>query len=593
MAFCVQSERKMDYIKRNKYYIGPGRYFKSVENNNIIKKNRPPFQISTLRNSYYKIKDTPGPGSYDLIDNKSYINKESTYNSTNNNKNNNINNISSIIFNSSGLSKNTRNKKNNSIYVISENNNNTEEYITINNNKLPYISKEDNNKNEKNKNKSKLINNHLNIEAGSLQRIISIPSKDMNGYSYDLNKALNLLIDKTNTKEYIGPGKYDINPIQKPKYILEWSKTLNIKEIKKRKEKNKKEETIEELKHKGDIVPKIRLTKKTKSQLLKSHMIIGNTKKGLNDLNSKLFSYKINNKSNIFLYSRDSFILDKKEIPGPGYYTKDLTEEKNEKNKNEMNLYLGGFGSGCNRFIYKSKSMQDLGPTTYFIEKNKFVKNKPDIFSHLKNKRLIDDKIIIKKKENKIPGPGTYELSHSFINKSFCKGELMNYNKNRFKNEINENPGPGSYSFINDIKNNNKNIIKKKKINTTFDEEEEKKTEKFELIKKEKNKMPDVGTYNLEEVDSISNNIKMKFNPKISYYSPFLMSSGRFMYKNNKIDLPMYDTKYIQKNSNYIIFSKAKRFRRNKSNSITGPGSYELINNNQWNKKSFNKLFSS
>ena len=37
----------------------------------------------------------------------------------------------------------------------------------------------------------------------------------------------------------------------------------------------------------------------------------------------------------------------------------------------------------------------------------------------------------------------------------------MNYNKNRFKNEINENPGPGSYSFINDIKNNNKNIIKK------------------------------------------------------------------------------------------------------------------------------------
>ena len=588
MAFCVRSERKMDYIRRNKYYIGPGRYFKSLENNTIIKKNRHPFQISSLRDSYYNIKDTPGPGSYDLIDNKSYINKESTYNSTNNNKNNNNNNISSIIFDTSNLSKNTRNKKNNSILLISENNN-TEEYITINNNKLPYISKEDNNKKEKNiKNKSKLLNNHLKIEAGSLQRIISIPSKEMNGYSYNLNKTLNLLIDKTNTKEYMGPGKYYINHIQKPKCILEWSKTLNIEEIKKRKEKNKKKETIEELKQKGDIIPKMNLPKNKKSQLLKSHMLIGNHKKGLNVLNTKLFAHKINKKSNIFLYSRDSFILDKKEIPGPGYYTKDIIKEKNKKNKNEINLYLGGFGSGCNRFISKSNSMQDIGPTTYFIEKNKFEKNKPDIFSHLKNKRLIDDKIIIKKKENKMPGPGAYELSHSFINKSFCKGELMNYNKTRFKYEINENPGPGSYTFINDI-NNNKNIITKK-INKTFDEE---KKEKLELIKKEKNKIPDVGTYNLEEIDSISNNIKMKFNPKISYYSPFLASSGRFMYKNNKIDLPMYDAKYINKNSNYIIFSKSQRFSRNNSVNSIGPGSYDLINNNQWNKKTFNKLFCS
>ena len=77
-----------------------------------------------------------------------------------------------------------------------------------------------------------------------------------------------------------------------------------------------------------------------KSQLLKSHMLIGNHKKGLNVLNTKLFAHKINKKSNIFLYSRDSFILDKKEIPGPGYYTKDIIKEKNKKNKNEINLYL-------------------------------------------------------------------------------------------------------------------------------------------------------------------------------------------------------------------------------------------------------------
>ena len=588
----------MEYIKKDKLKIGPGQYFKSTEKNNIIKRKRPPFHISTSRDYYYKIKDTPGPGSYDLIDNKSYNNKsynnkDSTYISTNNNKNNNI---SSIMFNSSYLSKNTRNKKKNSIYVISEGDN-TEKYITINNNKLPNLPKEENNKNKINyKNKSKRIKNHLKIELGSLQRTISIPSKDMNGYEYNLNKTLNLLIDKTNTKEYMGPGKYDVNLVQKPKSILEWSKTLNIIEIKKRKEEKTKNETIEKLKQSGDIIAKTKFTKNKKLQQflkLKSQRILGNQKKGLNVLNMKLFTNKINKKPKIFLCSRDSFILDKKDIPGPGYYTKDLIKEKNEKNKDEINVYEGGFGSGCNRFIYKNNSMQDLGPTTYFIEKSKYEKQKkPDIFSHLKNKRLIDDKIVIKKKENKMPGPGSYDLSHSFINKSFCKGELMSYNKNRFKSEIKQNPGPGSYIFIDDI-NNNKNKIMKKIINSTFDVEEQRKKKKLELIKKENNKVPDVGTYNLEEFDSISNNIKMKFNRKLSYNSPFLMSSGRFLYKNNKIDLPIYNSKYIKKNSNYIVFSKSKRFKNNNSEYLTGPGCYELINNNQWNKKTFNKLFSS
>ena len=40
----------------------------------------------------------------------------------------------------------------------------------------------------------------------------------------------------------------------------------------------------------------------------------------------------------------------------------------------EVNLE-GKFGSNCDRFIHKNKSMEDLGPTTYFIEKNKFEPN--------------------------------------------------------------------------------------------------------------------------------------------------------------------------------------------------------------------------
>ena len=98
------------------------------------------------------------------------------------------------------------------------------------------------------KSKSKLLNIPLKIETGSLQRIISIPSKDMNGYSVGENKSLNLLIDKTNSNEYIGPGRYDIKLTRKPKGILEWSKCLNMKEIKNRTDNKKKKETLDELK---------------------------------------------------------------------------------------------------------------------------------------------------------------------------------------------------------------------------------------------------------------------------------------------------------------------------------------------------------
>ena len=37
MAFCVRSERNMDYIKKDKINIGPGQYFKSLDKNQIKK----------------------------------------------------------------------------------------------------------------------------------------------------------------------------------------------------------------------------------------------------------------------------------------------------------------------------------------------------------------------------------------------------------------------------------------------------------------------------------------------------------------------------------------------------------------------------
>ena len=49
------------------------------------------------------------------------------------------------------------------------------------------------------------------------------------------------------------------------------------------------------------------------------------------------------------------------------------------------------FGSNCERFLNKSKSMEYLGPTTYFNEKNKFEPNKKaDILHHLKFGKLVN-----------------------------------------------------------------------------------------------------------------------------------------------------------------------------------------------------------
>ena len=654
MAFCVRSERNMDYIKKDKINIGPGQYFKSLDKNQIKKRIHPPFEISSQKGIFNKINDTPGPGSYDLINNKSYtINKDSTFFSTNiqnKEKEKNIStiynkNYSSIVVNSGldnnsskslDISKYKRNTKNSSIYEISED---TDKYITVNNNyniqksdstlrefqfntNTNFSDIHNNNeisdyvicdygvipikqsKRKLKKKRAKLLNMPLKIKAGSLQRIISIPSKEMNGYTYGFNKSLNLLIDKTNTNEYIGPGRYDIKLINRPKNILDWSKCLNIKEIKNKNDTKKKNETLEEFKKKGDEIAKIKINRYKNSKLVKANYLSYNSHKGLNDLNTKLFSHNINKKANILEYSKDSrnnFLSDKQEIPGPGYYNNNLFSIKRENEKNKLYLF-GAFGSNSNRFLSKSKSMFDIGPTTYFIEKNRYEKIKPDFFSKLKNKRLIDDISNLNKTRNNTekkisnPGPGTYNLSHTFINRSFSNFQTMDTNNERFNYfKINDNPGPGTYTYIN---NSLKNIRKYKKyqklINKSFEEEEKKRSEKIESIKKEKIEgVPGVGTYDIEKIDSISNKIRTKLNPKLSYYSPFLISSGRFKFQFKKLDLPIYDIQNIRDNIKYMAFSKAERFNDINKKITIGPGSYNINKNEQWLKKTFNKLFSS
>ena len=190
------------------------------------------------------------------------------------------------------------------------------------------------------------------------------------------------------------------------------------------------------------------------------------------------------------------------------------------------------------------------------------------------------------------PGPGDYELSHKFIIPSFSSTQMMTSKTQRFSNLTNnETPGPGTYYTTKNKKIIIKNLAYKK---SKMDAVKEQKIKKIIAKNKKKNEIPGVGYYNLDKRNSLIYKINSKFNERQTYNSPFLMSSSRFnhkkiLYNLSSADYEPYKFENIQKNNQYMIFNKAERF--NKLNKINiGPGSYEI--NTEWNKKSYNKLFS-
>ena len=794
MAFCVRSERKMDYYKKDIINPGPGQYFQHIDKQKIKKRIHPPFNTSGQRSSFIKKEEIPGPGSYDLIDKSLCNNKDISFNTNNNNNNqkeeenikynfktindktyNNIstinkNNKSSFYYNtinnnsfSNIVETSTLPYNNNSIKIKRSNsivlgkiNNDIDNYNILNNSsnsgKLGFLSQatrfNDKNiiikinepgpgtyeaidytkdmvlKNNKKKSKSerKLMKASLKIDAGSLNRIISIPSKIMNGYTFigdknnnlidknnktfsvidnnkkinkenyfsnmrNINKEYKLIIDKNSnfgknmpTSEYVGPGSYDIYIKEKGNSVINWSRGFNLREINNKKELLKTQRVFDEMKRYGDTVnnfirdKKINILSLCKTNSV--HFLVGKNQRGLNDLNKKMLDNNINNKINDSYYCRDSFIQDRREIPGPGYYSKELIDHEKdtlyyrekEKQKIEEKKLMGKklsmsnyrkvqcgeeiklegkFGSNCGRFIVKSKSMEDLGPTTYFIEKNKYEPNKkPEILKHLKTGKLIysfenRDSLFksgdkgskkninnkekesnldkVNDKENKIsknntfmnkslndnPGPGEYELSHSFLIPSFSQISMMNSHVERFPNIEEQTPGPGSYINKDNLENEKIQEKIKKIINfANYDTQNIEKMKRIENIKelnRKRNDFPGAGTYNPGLQNTINYKMKSKINPRQSYQSPFLISSERFKYfKDDRVSPAVYDPyKYDKKQNNlqYMVFGKAKRFLSDLNDEnmkgvwhMAGPGSYDV--DNSWNKKTYNVLFS-
>ena len=752
--FYTSAERSSFFKKEE--IPGPGSYDlidKSIINNdtsfNNIKEENTKIN---LKNNYEK--------NNNHTSKTKNINKNKSFNNSNNNSFSNFANESTIPFNNNSI----LNKKNKTHFIRKINKNNSfliQGYSTSDNNsilnnssksiKLGFLSKSirfnrkenilkenepgpgtyesidyinniilnNNKKKSKYGSGQKLMKASFKIEAGSLNRIISIPSKTMNGYIYSgqkddkkekndiviknglinnilfekensnnkINKDYKLIIDNNTkfeknipTSEYVGPGSYDIFTKEKGNSVLKWSKGFNINKINNKNELIKVQKVLDEMKKNGESINNFNIDKKINLMHLcrtnSFHFLVGKYQRGLNDINRKMLDNNINNKINTSYYCRDSFILDKSQIPGPGYYSKELIdqqkdtlyykereiqkkkEQKNQKQlslKNYRKMQFGEetpikekFGSNCERFLNKSKSMEYLGPTTYFNEKNKFEPNKkPDILHHLKFGKLVNSfenrdllynfqesnlKQNVKEQLNNLdkinnknnkqtksnsnlflnrsiadnPGPGEYDLSGNFIIPSFSQTTVMSSQVERFPYIEENTPGPGAYINAQDFKNEKIEEKLKKIVNhSNYELQKLEKNKRIEEIKesnKIKNEIPGAGKYNPGLQETINYKILSKINPRQSYQSPFLISSERFQVKKNDGVSPAnydpYKFDKEQKNLQYMVFGKSKRFQ-NKFNTenmkgvwhMAGPCSYDLIKDN-WNKKTFNILFS-
>ena len=674
MAFCTRSERIIKLSNYENFPNNSGVFPIHNDEKNLNKnKNNIIINFSKKRlsraNTNNKLEfKTPGPGAYNLNNsNANIINKHSHYSFDNTHLSNNstkevsIGNYNNKIgfLSKEERFKNLNNNINNNNFNNISNNSNLESKnnnINIKNIKNEILNLKYNSNNiinnienlkKKNYNKKyyEIINkNKTNLLTGSLNRLLSIPSMKMNGYLIK-NKSAEIILNPLfleKKENEIGPGSYDIKIIEKNN-IIDWNKQINLKEkIKKEKEKNEKD-FIEKMKKFGD-------KKENNNNKNKINFVYENYIKIKNKKENYLKLLKFNENEKNALINNKIKLLNN-EIPGPGYYEKDINRTQIIINKNKIQ----NFGNSVKRNLFEENKNSNnfLGPTTYFNQKNKFEKDKKINYFYFINKSLersvlsckktkinSNENININKNKNFIPGPGSYNLSKSFIKKSASEKELLHsYEKrnNIFNNIKDNNPGPGAYLSQNyfsefNYNNNNKIIEKfyeeeenylKKESNKIIDENEKRKNEIFEKINEKKNISPSPNDYLVDFYNSIEyfNLVKSRNKNIQKINGPFLISSLRFKNENNK-----NNNSLKEKNFNYNDFIIIKNINKNKNNKHNifnkfnnsflnlkhsssfsskinrfeiskeeinklGPGYYEKENQFDWNKKTFNILF--
>ena len=344
--------------------------------------------------------------------------------------------------------------------------------------------------------------------------------------------------------------------------------------------------------------------------------------------------YKIKNKD-IRLKSQnislEDFVYNNlfKGEPGPGYYQESSDFDKYQLIPSRYkNFHFGSREGKCKDNYYKLSENINLGPGQYFLDKNtpKF----KACFFPLSRK---EDTVNLKKYEEDLVkeklGPGKYDVKSQFDKTQMIYNGPLAKRFPEKKQIMNPGPGPGEYIKLVDwekkatenqslkptifIYNYNSNINNIKSEEKNNKKEEKKESERYAYISKNKN--PGVGDYNPDIVNSIKYNIISKDNKISNMIAPFssgqvkflkksastsnLVGPGSYFLCHNNIWNNIIKKEDNKKVNHYYKNDGMKKdnikymYNQMKSNlqRQVGPGSYELQQFNDWNKKSFNYLY--
>ena len=658
MAFVFR-EPKLKRIRPNTA-LGPGQYLPITETK-LVKSNDglAPFESSVKKfNTIYedsssKLKDIPGPGKY--------------YQDPVNEKTRKLRNLSSIKYSGQEenllqdkyLSKTGNNLK--TKYEV----NKTKEVLgfevkdkrfknvsnlnpgpgdyfiedksVIKYKKLRAKSALEVNKNTKNKNK----------------KIISAPSipYNDNGFEIDNNNSLIKLEDpneflmfRGDKKESVGPGSYDLdNPQIWLKNGTSWSKMKGAKTINKfdKKQRNENDSKISTRPQTALEISKNMVSTHSINSLCDyKNMSRATTAKMLKTAREqrkwnmiqmrkdfKEETQKRRNKSNRIpllandIYDKQIQRFNNKQSPGPGYYLDIEKETDFYKRSIPYPEFRQCFLSNNERFP-EEKINVSLGPTTYFkqniyynsafntgeIQKKVDINKEKETPFSTREKRfnnLNSPHGSLNSKQNKTPGPGTYEPQKIKRKSQNKKNNMFNCKENRFGPSASElkwlmmTPGPGDYinpytatgtrntllinGIYTDIRKG-KEILRQKA-----------KTQK-PLKSPEDDRCPGVGAYDPDKVLSIayknrkiSKERKENEKLKIAFDSHIKDEKNMNEFKSN-LGPGIYHRE-LPINAPFIrspFQSEEERMKDRNVGSGLEPGHYNVKSYFDWNKKTYN-----
>lgn len=267
---------------------------------------------------------------------------------------------------------------------------------------------------------------------------------------------------------------------------------------------------------------------------------------------------------------------------GPGSYEVNKTGKKPKSSK------FQNFGSTSLRFSYKPFE-NDIGPGHYSQNLNKTV-NESKIPFLSSNTRF-------QYRTSNTPGPGSYkqkELSEDLYKKMWGKQGVFGSSEKRFVNKKNSfTPGPGHYR-AESLKDAGEPKYKKEKMSAVFVSKDcrGKSNESFAPPPGSYETKPGFGIVKKKAVSmhpALSKVSKSKSFGQLGFDSGSVRFTSKFSTKKPPLPGPGSYNIRLPKSHNKIILSKEQRFKQSK---VSGPDPGYYKQEDDWNKKSYNVLFS-